>query len=94
MEGSLFVFGINTMKALILVNGELNSPGVLRRRIRAETFDLVLGADRGACYAKTLNVTLDVVIGDLDSLSDSARQSISNAEFISYPTEKMKPIWN
>jgi thiamine pyrophosphokinase len=76
------------MKALILVNGELNSLGVLRRRIHAETFDLVLGADRGACYAKTLNVTLDAVIGDLDSLSDSARQSISNAEFISYPTGK------
>jgi len=76
------------MKALILVNGELYSPGVLRRRIRAETFDLVLGADRGAGYAKTLNVTLDAVIGDLDSLSDSTRQSIGNAEFISYPSEK------
>ena len=76
------------MKALILVNGELNSPGVLRRRIRAETFDLVLGADRGARYAKTLNVTLDAVIGDLDSLPDSARQSIGNVEFISYPSGK------
>jgi len=76
------------MKALILVNGELYRPGVLRRRIRAETFDLVLGADRGAHYANTLNVTLDAVIGDLDSLSDSARQSIGNAEFISYPSGK------
>jgi thiamine pyrophosphokinase len=60
----------------------------LRRRIHAETFDLVLGADRGACYAKTLNVTLDAVIGDLDSLPDSARQSIDNVEFISYPSGK------
>ena len=76
------------MKALILVNGEIYSPGVLRRRIHTETFDLVLGADRGAGYAKTLNVTLDAVIGDLDSLSDSTRQSIGNAEFISYPSEK------
>ena len=76
------------MKALILVNGELYRHGVLRRRIRAETFDLVLGADRGARYANALNVTLDAVIGDLDSLSDSARQSIGNAEFISYPSRK------
>ena len=76
------------MKALILVNGELYRPGVLRRRIRAETFDLMLGADRGAFYAKTLNVTLDAVIGDLDSLSDSVRQSIGNVEFISYPSGK------
>ena len=76
------------MKALILVNGELYNPGVLRGRILAQTFDLVLGADRGARYANALNVTLDAVIGDLDSLSDSARQSIGNAEFISYPPEK------
>ncbi len=76
------------MKALILVNGELYKPDVLRNRIHAEIFDLVLGTDGGARYANTLNVTLDAVIGDLDSLSDLEQQSISNAEFVSYPAEK------
>jgi thiamine pyrophosphokinase len=76
------------MKALILVNGELYRPDVLRSRIRAETFDLVLGADRGARYANILDVALEAVIGDLDSLSDSERQGISTAQFISYPAEK------
>ena len=76
------------MKALILVNGELYKPDVLRNRIHAEIFDLVLGTDGGARYADTLNVTLDAVIGDLDSLSDLEQQSISNAEFVSYPAEK------
>ncbi len=94
MEGSLIVYGFKTMKALILVNGELYRPDVLRSRIRAETFDLVLGADSGARYANTLNVTLDAVIGDLDSLTDLERQDIGNAQFISYPTEKKKPILN
>ncbi|MFC1984705.1 thiamine diphosphokinase [Chloroflexota bacterium] len=76
------------MKALILVNGELYKPDVLRSRIRAETFDLVLGANGGARYAYTLNVTLDAIIGDLDSLSDLGQQDISNTEFVSFPVEK------
>jgi thiamine pyrophosphokinase len=76
------------MKALILVKGELYKSDVLRRRIHAEVFDLVLGADGGAQYANTLNVTLDAIIGDLDSLSDLEQQRISNTEFVSYPAEK------
>jgi thiamine pyrophosphokinase len=76
------------MKALILVNGELYKSDVLRNRIRAGAFDLVLGADRGARYADALDVTLDAVIGDMDSLSDSARQRIGNVKYISYPTRK------
>ena len=76
------------MKALILVNGELYKPDVLRSRIRTEAFDLVLGADGGARHAHTLNVTLDAIIGDLDSLSDSEQQASSSTESVSYPAEK------
>ncbi len=76
------------MKALILVNGELYKPDVLRSRIHAEAFDLVFGADGGARYAYTLNVALDTIIGDLDSLSALEQQGISNTEFVSYPSEK------
>lgn len=76
------------MKALILANGELYKPDVLRSRIGAETFDLVLAADGGARYADTLNVTLDAIIGDLDSLSDLAPHGITNTEFVPYPAEK------
>ncbi len=76
------------MKALILANGELHRPDVLRSRIRAEAFDLVLGADGGALYADALDVTLDAIIGDLDSLSDLGQAGISNTEFVSYPAEK------
>jgi len=65
------------MKALILVNGELYKPDVPRSRIRAEAFDLVLGADGSARYAYTYNVTLDAIIDDLDSLSDLEQQGSS-----------------
>ncbi|MFC2007901.1 thiamine diphosphokinase [Chloroflexota bacterium] len=76
------------MKALILVNGELYKPDVLRSRIRTETFDLVLGADGGARYAATLNITIDTIIGDLDSLSVLGEQGIGNTGFVQYSSEK------
>ena len=90
MQGSLFAYGVSPLKALILVNGELYKSDVLRRRIRAESFDMVFGADGGAHHAPTLDVTLDAVIGDLDSLSDLGQQGISYTEFVSYPAEKDK----
>lgn len=76
------------MRALILVNGELHISDVMRSRIRAEVFDLVLGADGGARYAYNLNVTLDAIIGDLDSLSAFEQQGIRNTERVSFPAEK------
>src|SRR3972149_8814019 len=88
MQGSLFSCGVHPMKALILANGELYKSDVLRRRIRTEVFDLVLGADGGAHYADTLNVTVDAIIGDLDSLSDLEQNGISNTKLVSYPAEK------
>jgi thiamine pyrophosphokinase len=76
------------VRALILANGELHQPDVLRRRIHAEAFDLVLAADGGARYGANLNIVPDTVIGDFDSFSDSERQNLAHAEFISYPAEK------
>ena len=76
------------MRALILANGELYKPDVLRSRIRVEAFDLVLGADGGARHADALDVAVDAIVGDQDSLSDLEQQGVSNTEFVSYPAEK------
>jgi len=76
------------VRALILDNGELYQPGVLRRRIQAGIFDLVLGVDGGARYGAALGVAPGVVIGDFDSLPDSERTNLAQAEFIAYPAEK------
>jgi thiamine pyrophosphokinase len=76
------------MKVLILVNGELYRPDVLRRRISTEEFGLVIGVDGGARYADTLNITLDTIIGDLDSLSEFEQKRVDTTEVISYPIEK------
>ena len=76
------------MKALLLANGDLYQPDVLRSRIRSKAFDMVIGVDGGSHYAGTLGVTLDAIIGDLDSLSDTEQQDGINTNYISYPREK------
>ena len=76
------------MKALIIANGELYKHEALRYRIRAEAFDLVMAADGGARYAAPLDVNLDVVIGDMDSISNSKQYDNSMTKIISCPIEK------
>ena len=87
LKGSLFLWG-KVMNILLLVNGELYRPDILRNRIHAEAFDMVLGTDGGARHAKTLDVRVDAIIGDMDSLHDTETQNKINAELISYPAEK------
>jgi thiamine pyrophosphokinase len=76
------------MKALILANGELHDSSVLRRRVQAESFDLVLGADGGASFARTLGLRLDGVIGDLDSLSPEEQLGLGDIPVKPYTAEK------
>ncbi|MFC1920847.1 thiamine diphosphokinase [Chloroflexota bacterium] len=76
------------MKVLILVNGELYKPDVLKNRLQGENFNLIIGVDGGTRHANILNIKVDTIIGDLDSLSESELQHFSNAELISYPPEK------
>ncbi|UCG54126.1 MAG: thiamine diphosphokinase [Dehalococcoidia bacterium] len=76
------------MKALIIANGELYKSEALRHRIRAEAFDLVMAADGGERYAAKLDINLDVVIGDMDSISNSKQYDTSTTKIISCPIEK------
>lgn len=83
-----FLFGVIPVKALILANGELYEIDSLRERIHNEEFDLVIGVDGGSRYAPVLNVTIEVVIGDMDSISAEEQRKYQDASFISYPGEK------
>ncbi|MDD5082582.1 MAG: thiamine diphosphokinase [Dehalococcoidales bacterium] len=76
------------MKALVLVNGELYRPAILRNRVHENAFDLVIGVDGGSGHALPLNVGLDAIIGDMDSLTDLDKKDINNIELVSYPPEK------
>jgi len=76
------------MKALVLANGDLHGPGVLRKRVRAGHFDLVVAADAGARHARTLNLKLDAIVGDMDSIGDAKREYPADVDVVSYPAEK------
>ena len=76
------------MKVLVLVNGELSTPGILQSRVGAESFDLIIAADGGARHARTLGVDLDVVIGDQDSLPDSAQSGAAGPKYVVYSAQK------
>jgi thiamine pyrophosphokinase len=76
------------MKALVLVNGELYKPDVLRSRVREQVFDLVVGVDGGSRFASVLGVNLSAIIGDMDSLTGLDNLDTRNIEIVSYPPEK------
>jgi thiamine pyrophosphokinase len=76
------------MKALLIANGPIEQPEVLKKRIAAGGFDLVVGVDGGAAKALALGIRVNAVIGDMDSLSEATRQACEGAEFITHPREK------
>lgn len=73
---------------MILANGQLSHPDQVRSLAREA--DLLLAADGGTHHALGLGLPLDLVVGDLDSLSEADRQTLEAAGTIllQHPTAK------
>ena len=56
-------------RALIFANGDFSHPEITRSIVRPD--DVIIAADGGARYALALGVIPSVIIGDLDSLTDT-----------------------
>jgi thiamine pyrophosphokinase len=63
-------------RAIVLSNGEINDPGLIRQRLTGWQDALVIGADAGSRHANTLDLKLDVMIGDFDSLDTDTRAGL------------------
>jgi thiamine pyrophosphokinase len=76
------------MRVVILANGELGTSESARKCLVGT--DMVICADGGTRHALALGLTPDVVIGDLDSMDDRARQYIEScgARVIAHPRSK------
>ena len=61
-------------RILILTNGELFNCPALKARIEAWNPDQVIAADGGSRHAGALDVKIDLIIGDLDSIEAEQRE--------------------
>lgn len=66
-------------KILLICNG--NRPGKWLKQW-AKRVDFILAADGGADAALNIGITPDAVIGDLDSLSPTARRTLQDTPFL------------
>lgn len=76
------------MRIIIFANGNLPNPEKARALIRPD--DLILCADGGTRHALALGLTPNVVIGDLDSVTDEERRKMKEmgVEVIEFSRDK------
>jgi len=72
--------------ALILAGGEVHAKG--RWLARLPEANLVIAADGGLRHARTLGVTPNLLVGDLDSVTQAERDAWPNLPTQIHPTDK------
>jgi thiamine pyrophosphokinase len=83
-------FVLREIAALVIANGDLAEPDVIRQRLAAFAPRWVIAADGGSLHARTLNLHVDVLIGDLDSIqpAQAERLRADGAQIIPHPPGK------
>ena len=76
--------------ALVLANGDLAEPDVIRQRLGDLASRWVIAADGGSTHAQTLGLHVDVLIGDLDSVEGPSveRLRADGAQIVRHPPGK------
>lgn len=65
-------------RTLIIANGNLNARHLMRERIQEWAPTAVIAADGGAQHALALDVEVDVVVGDMDSIREETRTTLAD----------------
>jgi thiamine pyrophosphokinase len=76
------------LRAVIFANGNIDHPENIPTDLRDD--DLVIAADGGAEHCKALGIQPDVIIGDMDSISEELLEEFKDADIqlILYPPDK------
>jgi len=79
---------LHPQRIVIIANGDLETPEFYRRLLRAD--DYIICADGGLRHAKTLGLTPDLLIGDLDSVDRQLLPKAADLKpaVICYPAAK------
>ncbi len=82
--------GSRLKKAAVVLNGKPESKIFLQNRLNEEDYDEIIAADGGAKILRDIEVSPDVVIGDMDSLSREAISELKDkgCKISSFPPEK------
>ncbi len=77
-------------RIIIIAGGDINDPVFYKKLVNEG--DYIICVNGGSSHALDIGLKPDLVIGDLDSLSETVREKIlkSNPEIISHPPEKDK----
>jgi thiamine pyrophosphokinase len=80
----------DTPHGLIFANGDINDGQMVRRALDAAVDPLVVAADGGARVAAHFGLHIDLVVGDMDSLTPTELEALLNAgaEIVRHPPEK------
>lgn len=75
-------------RIIIIANGDLENPGFYKALLQPD--DYIICANGGSRHARTLGLTPDLLIGDLDSVDHSILPGSGDIkpEVIKYPAEK------
>ena len=76
------------MRVLVVANGELGN--VDTKLLDSNSFDQIIAVDGGFIHCQALGLSPDIIIGDLDSISETDRELLqrSNTGLISFPAAK------
>lgn len=76
------------MKAIIFTNGEYKNMSFYEDYLKKNKPDYVICADGGANYAKKLNIRPDIILGDMDSISEETKVFYNGVKSLRFPPQK------
>ena len=77
-------------RAIVLANGKIEEPLIVRQRLKSWKDAIVIAADGGYLHAEMLDLEIHSIVGDLDSMSEEVKNNFlaQGTRIQSSPPEK------